>query len=787
MLNLKTLAKTMACVVGGSTCFSAWADDFYLEEIVVTAQKRTQSAQALGVAITAVSGEALREQGIHNGNDLERIIPNFTIKNSGGLVVPIVRGVGLQNFRINDSPTASFYIDEVYQTSVASAAFSMYDLERVEVLKGPQGGIYGRNSIAAAIQVISAKPKVGEAASGDLVLGYGSYGSKETEFGASFPLSDKAAMRIAGRWENSDDGPSRGVQSRSNFGAVDRSALRVQMSYQANEDLEFLFKLHGGQDDSELPMLRTVGLYTDIGDATAFGFSTLSMGMLGGLLAPGTPGTGLCASILAGRGSDPESCATVTGVTPTNLGLGASTGSSRFEAVDPSLKSRVENEWLGASAIANLDLGDYRLTSVSSFDSLDYRRLIDFDGTSIESQDTDYSSKIDFWAQEVRLAYTGSETVDWLLGINYAEDQLDEYSVLSGAEGVLPILFGGATFSPQVYKQNTQALAVFGHGEWDLTDGWRAIGELRYTDADKSFEGEQKFGFADGSTVPFFLADESTSFESFSGKLALEWTPKDEMLIYASVSEGFKTGGYFGGFITSLGQFDSFDEETILAYEMGIKSDWLNNHLRVNASAFYYDRSDVQQSASNPSGGTARVARLTNIGDVETTGAELDLIWLPTASLQFNVSLGYTDAEIVDSDFVSVSAVPFLDSGSLEGLNVPNYSKFSGNFSGRYEKALSDSILASVQLEYSYRTKRDLTPILNPETEKALFQEPAYGLVNLRVGLASTSDQWRISAFVENLADEEYRVEAGSDGLLGLVERYGEPRVWGLNMSYSWD
>ena len=787
MKSVKGLIKPLCWAVAGATFGgTAAAEDYFLEEVVVTAQKRAQSAQDLGVAIMAVSGESLREQGINNGNDLARIVPNFSLTEVAGLTVPIVRGVGLQNFRINDSPTTSFYLDEVYQTSVAAAAFSMFDLERVEVLKGPQGGLYGRNSIAAAIQVISVKPDINEAANGEVNVGVGSFGSRETEFGFGFPLSDRAAMRVAGRWEKSDEGASHIPSTDTDYGAKDRWAGRVQLRYQPNDELDLLFKIHGGSDDSELPLLRSVGLYTDIGTAAGIGAPGLSLGLLGGLLAPGAPGTGLCASILAGNGSDSQTCATVTGATPADLGQGGSSGNDRFAADNPSLAPRLENDWLGASAIATLELGDYTLTSVSSFDTLDYHRLTDFDATQMQSQDTDYASKIDFWAQEFRLAYEGSDSVSWLVGLNYAEDELQEDSWLHGADGVLPIFYGGAVSSSQKYTQKTEALAVFGHAEWQLAERWRGIGELRYTDADKSIEGEQLMVLGDGSVAPFFSADDSTSFQSLSGKVGLEFTPSNDVLLYGSVSRGFKTGGFFGGFATTTDALEAYDEETILAYEAGIKSDWLDHKLRVNASVFFYDRSDVQQSASNPSGST-RVARLTNIGDVESTGAEMDISWLPTSSLLFNLSLGYTDTEVVDSDFVSVSAVTFLPEGSLEGVNVPNYSKFSANFSGRYQRALTDSLLASVQLEYSYRSEKDLALILNPEIENALFKEPSYGLFNLRVALFDADEKWRVSLFAENLTDEEYRIEAGSDGLFGLRERYGEPRTWGASVNYSWD
>ncbi len=761
-------------------------ESMILEEVVVTAQKRAQSVQDIGIAITAISGDNLRELNVHDGTGLAKYIPNVDIKNisGGGLPVVIVRGVGLQNFRINDSPTTSFYIDEVYQTSIASVEFSMYDLERVEVLKGPQGGLYGRNTIGGAIQVISRKPKIGAGPDGYLFAQYGSYARKQVEGGATFSLSDTVAARVSGQWVKSDDSYFRSMTGSYDSGEVDRWAGRFQVRWTPSDRADLNLKVHGGSDQSDLPLLRTIGLYKNIGNASGFGLPNVSLGLLGGLF--GIPGTGLCDSILNGQGSNSSSCATLTGVTPDDYGLVDGNG-ARYDSATDAFRPVIDNQWFGVSLVAVFDFDNYALTSISAYDSIDYNRDNDADATPIEFQDIVYGSDIDSWQQEFRLAYVGGDTFSWLAGVNYAEDELKESTRLLGAQGVLPAFFAGATFSPQVYDQKTKAFAIYGHAEWIFAEAWNMIGELRYTDESKTFVGGQRLGFPGGSTAPFLYTDDKTSFDGFSGKLALEWMPADMLLLYGSISQGFKTGGFFGGFATSIQQLQPFKEETATAYEIGIKSDWLENRLRLNGSVFFYDRKDVQMNASQQNGSVVSIGRLQNIGDVEAKGAELDLTWLPADSLMLRLSLGYTDSEVTDSDFVVTRSIPLTGSATLEGTNTSNYSKYSANFFGRYERQVGDSLLGSVQLEYIYRSQVDLSVITNPEMENPLFREPAYSLVNLRFVLGDLDGRWNVMAFVENLTDEIYRVEARSDGLFGMRELYGPERILGANVTWYWN
>ncbi|MFV8783858.1 TonB-dependent receptor [Microbulbifer sp. SA54] len=761
----------LAAAVHNAAVAQDASESWGIEEVTVTAQKRNQGSQDVGIAVAALSGDSLREQRITKPEDLANVIPNVSSLNisGGGMPIIVVRGVGLQNFRVNDSPTTAFYVDEVYQTSIVSADFTMFDLERVEMLKGPQGGLYGRNTISGAMQLISRKPEVDEAAGGYLNAEYGSYNRRQFEGAISAPLGETVAVRFSGRMEQSDDRDYNSVSNDFEHGETDRWAGRALLRATPNENTDLLFKIHGGADQSELPLLQPVATFADLGTVGPVPpYSNVGVGSALGML---------CDSLASGNGVG-ENCAYNTGNSAADYGI---TGDYDSAA---DLGGFLDNSWQGASAHAAFTFGDYVLSSISAYDSITYRRVADLDGLPVEHAHSDYNTEIEAWSQEFRLAYEGSDTINWVVGVNYAADDLSEATFLLGKDGLLPVAYNGAEYLFQTYEQGTEASSIYGHAEWRFSEDWNLVGELRYTDEDKTFDGEERLYIpAAGGEVPFLAYEGKASFSDPSGKLALEWTPDEDMLIYASVSRGFKTGGFFGGLATSINQFEPYQSETMTAYEAGFKSDWVDSKLRLNGSVFFYDRSDVQQSATDTSGIT-QVTRLTNVGDVDAKGVEIDLIFQATRNLNLQLGLGYTDSEIVDSDLVSAT-IPGMPESSIEGTNTPNYSKLSANFLGKYERELSSALYGRVQLEVSHRSERDLNLVTNPQ-ESVLLTEPGYTLTNLRAELGSSAGVWALGLFGENLTDERYRTLMRDNGLRGMHTLYGNPRTWGMSLTYNW-
>ncbi len=740
--------------------------DSMLGEIVVTAQRREQSIQDVGIAITALTGDQLNERGIDNIDGLANSVPNFQLFNlsGGGVPVVILRGVGLQNFRINDTPTTGIYIDDVYQVNIAQVEATTFDVERIEVLKGPQGGLYGRNAVGGAIQYISRKPNF-DAMEGYASLSYGRFNTFGAEGAVSGPVSDNFALRVAGRIVTSGDTYFRSTTGNFDHGEQERWAGRVLASWRPGSSTTLDFKVHAGQDNSETALFRTIGAYEPNGPSP---IPNVALSRLLGL-------AGICTSIITGGPREPGRCTVTGGQTPASFGV-----VGRYDSASTA-RPGLDSDWWGASLKVTQELGDAVLTSITAYDKLDYIRRTESDAVPDVRQEIRYGSKIEAWSQELRLAYDSGGDIKWLIGAGYSEDTLDEDSTVFAETGLFPIVLGSTRFD-QTYRQTTSAFSAFGRLDFNVSDGLNIAVEGRYTTEDKGLTGG--LVAVDSGRVLSFI-DDKQSFDAFTGKAIVEWKATDDVLVYASIGRGFKTGGFFGGFATEQAQLEvPYENEFITAYEAGFKSEWFDGRARINASVFYYDRTDVQANAGVADSTGVVIDRLTNIGDVRTIGAELDVLVIPTDGLTLSANFGYVDAEITQSNVV---VTDFFSGAQINptGLRIPQQPKFNLNFLGRYEAPITSSSSAAIQLEYAYQTSRDLGLVKSVE-EGNFLTEPAYGLFNLGVSVGSDDGRWELSGRIENLTQVIYRVVARDVTEGGLYEIFGAPRTWRVTLTTKW-
>lgn len=736
---------------------------FVLDEVIVTAQKREQSLQDVGISIAAMTGEQLRERGIDNIDGLANSIPNVQLFNlsGGGVPVVILRGVGLQNFRINDTPTTGVYVDEVYQVNIAQIEATTFDMERIEILKGPQGGLYGRNAVGGAIQYISRKPNFDEV-EGYASLAYGRYDRVEVEGAVSLPVADNFAVRVAGRVVTSGDTYFRSTTGNFKHGEQERWGGRVMASWLPTETTTVDLKVHAGEDNSETALFRTIGAFEP-----SF------------LVEPGVSLSralgNFCSSILAGGPREPGRCTVGGNETPESFGV-----KGRFDSASTA-RPGLDNNWWGASLNVSQELGDVTLTSITAYDKFNYKRTVDVDAVPDVKQEFAFGTEVEAWSQELRLAYDAGGDLRWLFGASYSEDTLNEASFVSADTGGFPLLLGSTKFD-QFYRQESKSFAVYGRADYAVSDVVNIAVEGRYTTEDKSLVGGL-LAVDNNNTLSF--VDDSKTFDAFSGKVIAEWKATDDLLAYASIGRGFKSGGFFGGFATNQEQIDvPFENEFIVAYEAGLKSEWLEGRARVNASVFYYDRTDVQANAGVTDDAGVLIDRLTNIGDVRTFGAELDAVVVPVEGLTLSAGFGYIDAEITKSDVV---VTDFFSGAEInpKGLRIPQQPKFNLNFLGRYEVAISSSNTMAFQAEYSFQTARDLGLVKSVE-EGNFLTEAAYGLLNLSVSIASDDELWEVTGRIDNVIDEKYRVVARDITEGGLYEIFGAPRTWKVTLTTRW-
>jgi iron complex outermembrane recepter protein len=736
-----------------------------LEEVVVTAQKRAESVQDVSIAIKAFSEEELNNLNTSSLSELTEFVSGAELFDDRGAGQPtwVIRGVGLADFNSNNTPTAAIYYDEFYLTSNVLGGIGMFDIGGVEVLKGPQGGLYGRNTSGGAVRVNSSRPVVGEEFNGYVSGNYGRWGRAGLEGAIGGPIGETTAFRISastdqgGGWQD-----SLATAGDDEHGDRDFSAIRAQFAYEPTASFGLLLKLEGGEDKSE----------------TTLGYSRA--------LYDGNTGD-YCASAYAGSHNEND-CVTLSNLTnafaltPGDPGILPSGQREDGTKVLSNPINELDNSWEGANLQMNWDLDVVTLTSITGYLNYENNQTFDYDAQPLVLFHEDAGdAELTLWSQELRLLSNTDGPLTWLAGAMYAEDEVEELRDGFLSENVLVF----ATESTRGFTQTTESWAVYGQVEYELGDAWKVHGSLRYTDEDKDLEGAFHY---DNWGEFYYIQDIDKSFEldeNWSGHVGVDWAVTDDAMLYARVTQGFKSGGFFGGFSFSGDELDPYAEETVLSYELGFKSMWLENSLQLNGAVYFYDYQDVQgfTQVFSETTGTV-VTKLGNLGDAEHTGAELDLVWLPLEGLSLQATVAWLDAEISDSSTLALDQAEQVF--PIEGLKRSYAPEWSTSLQGRYEWTISDSLLAAVQLNYSWRDDLNDEDTELSNINLAAFSYEDYQVLNGRISIGSVEQTWDLALVGRNLTDEEYWANATGDDLASFTSIPTRPMSYAVEATYRW-
>jgi iron complex outermembrane receptor protein len=736
-----------------------------LGEIVVTAQRREERLGNVPMTIAAFDGEQLRAAGATELEDVAALVTNTQIfqNNGSGAPVWIIRGVGIVDFNTNNTPTAAVYLDDIYQVSSVFGSIALFDIERVEVLKGPQGGLYGRNTSGGAVRVITRSPNLREA-EGDVLASYSRWSHYTGEVSASFPLvTDQLAVRLSGRIDKSSDGWQYSIPTGERHGEYDAYGVRAQLLAQPNDAFDVRLILDTGSDDSEIVLPRARGYYV--------------------------PGAGSpCQAILEGRNDD--TCLTFQQAV-TGSGPSPSLQSENGERVLADPFSRNNNDTVGATLLANFTLGDLTLTSVSGYRDFDFGQLQENDAVPGEYGHQVSGSFFEAWSQEFRLASAAGQRLSWIIGAGYGRDTLNERrEFLARDNPVFTAIFGSPLIFKLFYDQESESWAGFAQADYALTSAFTLSGAVRYTDEEKTYRngGIGLPAAANIFTPP--LSDDYELESNWSGKASIQWKPAESSLLYASASRGFKSGGFFGGFgFAGQSAIRPYKEETVSAYEIGSKNTLQDGRISLNLAAFYYDYKDVQSFATEQDPILGTITRLRNVGDARHVGAELETVLMPTAALRIGASVGYLDAQIHDSpnDFFSAigEVLTFNDS---QRLYAPEWSWTAYAF---YEVPIASAGALQFLVDANGRstlvTGADVLATGEMSlVDDAIKRTPGYTLVNGRVTYESRGGGWAVSLFGRNLTDEVYRTVWGGDGLGSGWTIRSEPMSYGIEATVRW-
>lgn len=732
-------AGLAALLIGGGSQAAEEPAPTEVGVVTVTAQKRAQDTLDVGVNVAVVSAETLQANRVTQVTDLAAFTPNVDIKENMPGILPVVtiRGIGLNDFSATNNPSAGVYVDEVYLSSLALMNFDLFDLERMEALKGPQGTLYGRNSTAGAINIVTARPTFG-GVEGRVSGGYANYETIDLEGMINLPLSDTLALRVSGKAVRQDEGMFFNRVTGGDFGRRDVLMGRAIARWAPGDDLDIQLKLEAQRVRSEVGAPEFFGLLTPPGAPA-------------GLVCPGSSG---CMDFLGYRDTDNDPF------------KGDYSTDPAYDVDQRSATLRIER-----------DFGWATLTSITGY--LDFERDWGAETDAGPFRQTDFieHDNILQLSQEVRLS-GATDRSDWLVGAFASRDR-----VKMTYDGDLRDLFNTTTLT--FSNQTSKSAAVFGNLEYKLDGDVSLVTGLRYTWEEKANEGGDYdlvpncpasfLTFAPCGSPPVLLAsvDETISDTNWSWKLGLNWKPDPLTLIYASVSRGVKSGGFFSGVATNSGQLQPYDPESLIAWEVGVKQRLPEWGLAWSGSAFYYDYSDVQTFIRDTSGGLP-IQRLGNVDEATIYGLDLDATWSPSAlaGLDITAGLGLLHTELG----------AFASSGGavLAGNELPDAPEVSFNASAVYTVAVSDGLDARFQIDGHYAGDMFKDALNDP-----LIATEAYWVWNGRASLLSGSD-WDISIWGKNLADERYVTQGVNNLALGIGFRvYGAPRTFGVSFTRS--
>jgi len=730
------------------------------DEVVVTAQRREQKLQDVGIAVTPLGEKALEELNITNATDIVRAVPSLKMNAySSAQVVFNIRGVSQNDYGDQQEPPVAVYQDDSYSSSINLASFPVFDLARIETLRGPQGTLFGRNATGGAIQFISRKPTDTFEAYTDLT--YGSFNQTVVDGAVSGPFSDNVQGRLAFIYDKDDGYMESIVPGVPDRGGNDHYAFRGRLAWQPGDatDVDLIARYLKADRETQ------AGLYSHEpacpnaqfqGEFTPADFSCPFWGT-----GPGEAGTGFRDdAIIPSRGGDPWKTA----------------------ETEPSY---VDREIFGAQVRVDHDFGSATLTSITDYQTSDKFYTEGGDASPVDGVVFFQGSDLDQISQEFRLSWSAGAH-EMVAGLFYMDVDGD-YT------GKFADPFYG--YDPDVaFSQQTTSYAAFLQDEWSFNDRWKLIGGLRYWNDSREGAYFASAPEVPGLSVPVTIifnkdeifpnttdqtgvlvtpSDADATFDDFTARLELDFKPNDDLLFYASYNRGSKSGGFtfstgtpYGGTEVDFVNGIPFDPETLNAYEVGMKSNFAGGMTTLNVSAFYYDYQDYQAFSQ-----ISTVQTVVN-QDATAQGLEVELNAAPTDRLTLQLGATFMDSEVKD--------IRLPDQATFVNHDLPQAPNVSANALARYEFPLGAGT-ASIQGDVIYSDDFCFTTLCAP-----VEKEKGYTVANARIGYGAPDGRWEVAAWVNNLFEEEYRVYAFDSSLFsGVVAGvYGKPRWYGVTASF---
>lgn len=686
-----------------------------LEEVVVTARKQAESLVDTPVAVSVLGAEFFEKSGFTTMTDVVKFVPGFDYSPTSSVRAngTRIRGIRTASYSEGFESSVAVVIDGVVMAREAAGFFDLYDIESVEVIKGPQGTLFGKNASAGVINVRTKQPEYEFSGGGDIM--FGTYGERRIRGSVTGPLiDDTLAYRITGSTNENDGVIDNKYAGENDVNSKDTWSLRAKFLYEPTDQLSATLTLDTVKEDNKC----CIATWRTSGD---------DIGLIGAAYTP--------------NALQLQEALDLAGIT-------AGAGNRSVAIFEDRINQ--ESEANGVALQLSYDLGETQLTSITAWrdyyidefneaDQLSNTDLNNRNGTEADSEQI---------SQEFRLTGNINDAVSYVAGLYYFNEDIDadgSIYVELGAFG----LFNSRTRS--IRSVETTNLAAFGEVNWDLTDKFTLIVGGRFSDEEKDATFS-RMGTSIDPNLPFatlfsgdYIGAQNSEDTNFSGRVIGRYNITDNVNTYVAWSRGYKGPGFDvgdganGAFANETGGLPFVDAEVPTLIEIGFKGWFLDNTLSVNTALFHQSTEDLQTIRALPNGGVSNLA----IGAVVSDGFEADFMYLtPVEGLTITGSLTYLDVVYEE----------FLQEPELEGENFEGVPEWAYSLIANYDFQLGDGGWSGfARAEYSWQDDKNAS---TGNTERTLIED--YGLLNIRAGLTSPSKKYSATLAVENATDEDY-------------------------------
>lgn len=713
-----------------------------LEDVIVTARRTEESAQRTPLSLSAFSGETLARQGAQQVTDLQGSVPNLNIvqgRGSSNATNIYIRGIGQPDALQTFDPAVGVYVDDVYYSRIRGTQFDLLDLERVEVLRGPQGTLYGKNTIGGALKLVSRRPGQEFRARGSVA--YGDYDMIDIQGAVSGPITDNLAFGLSALHSERSGyvtDPATGAE----YNDKNSNAVRAALAWDPSDVIQVDLTADYSNDDAGLTVGQAQNNLTYL---------------IGG-------GTALAVA---------QPVPTYNFQTRATPGLPNST---RLESFGGALRA----SWEAAAGLT--------LKSITSYRELHTDDYIDFDATQLEIADALVAVDQKQVSQELQATYERGPLTA-VGGLYYLKEDVTSHQESYNDDLVGPLL-GSPTFLRLIDDElETTSKAAYGNLTFQVTDAFRLSGGLRYTEEEKDYfrvtSTNSNNALLRGS---YTFAPEVGSYDDTSAMVSADYQINDDVMVYARYAQGFKSGG-FNGRANSASESTEYEPETADAFEVGAKMNLLDNRLRFNFTGFITNYENFQARVSgidtvpgNPV--PTPVLSILNAGELDISGYEIETAFRVTDNLTLDAQIGKLDAE-----YGEFADARFISTGGSRAFQEPAFSpKWTARYGAQYVIDLPGGGDITLGGAAKYRSRMALAvdnTLANSTVElQSMFQD-AYWLYDARAVFTEASGRYSIGVYGQNLSDEVYKSDAQEFSSIGNIRTayYGAPRTWMVKLT----